>query len=96
MDKQVGPGFLAGGGEMGALMRRHDWSASPIGDPATWPQSLRSIVGVLLNSSLPMFVAWGGGLGFLYNDAYSDILGAKHPRALDPLHRGYDRLLMTG
>jgi PAS domain S-box-containing protein len=82
LDQQVGPGFLAGGGEMGALMRRHDWSASPIGDPATWPQSLRSIVGVLLNSSLPMFVAWGGGLGFLYNDAYSNILGAKHPRAL--------------
>jgi PAS domain S-box-containing protein len=29
-----------------------------------------------------MFVAWGDRLGFLYNDAYAEILGAKHPRAL--------------
>jgi PAS domain-containing protein len=29
-----------------------------------------------------MFVAWGSELGFLYNDAYAEILGAKHPRAL--------------
>ena len=83
MDQQVGPpGFLAGGGEVGALMRRHDWSASPLGDPSTWPQSLRSVVGLLLGSKFPMFVAWGGDLGFLYNDPYAQILGAKHPRAL--------------
>jgi signal transduction histidine kinase/ActR/RegA family two-component response regulator len=29
-----------------------------------------------------MFVAWGKDLGFLYNDSYAEILGAKHPRAL--------------
>ena len=29
-----------------------------------------------------MFVAWGSDLGFLYNDPYAEILGAKHPRAL--------------
>ncbi len=29
-----------------------------------------------------MFVAWGEELGFLYNDAYAEILGAKHPAAL--------------
>jgi PAS domain S-box-containing protein len=74
--------FLAGGGETGALMRRLDWTASPLGDPASWPQSLRSVVGLLLGSKFPMFVAWGPGLGFLYNDAYAAILGAKHPHAL--------------
>jgi signal transduction histidine kinase len=73
---------LAGGGEMGGLMRGHDWSTSPLGDPAAWPQSLRSVVGLLLGSEFPMFVAWGPKLGFLYNDAYAQILGAKHPRAL--------------
>ncbi|GAA0595711.1 hypothetical protein GCM10009416_37570 [Craurococcus roseus] len=77
-----GTGFLAGGGEMGALMRRHDWSASPIGRPETWPQSLRSVVGLLLESKFPMFVAWGPELAFLYNDGYRPIFGAKHPRAL--------------
>ena len=74
--------FMAGGGKVGALMRGHDWRASPLGHPSTWPQSLRSVVGLLLESCFPMFVAWGKDLGFLYNDAYAEILGAKHPRAL--------------
>ena len=74
--------FMAGGGEVGALMRSHDWSLSPLGHPETWPQSLRSVVGLLLESRFPMFVAWGKELGFLYNDAYAEILGAKHPRSL--------------
>ena len=67
---------------MGALMRVHDWSDSPLGEPDTWSQSLRSVVGLLMQSQFPMFVAWGTELGFLYNDSYADILGAKHPRAL--------------
>jgi PAS domain S-box-containing protein len=74
--------FMAGGGKVGALMRAHDWSASPLGHPSAWPQSLRSVVGLLLESRFPMFVAWGKELGFLYNDAYTEILGEKHPRSL--------------
>jgi signal transduction histidine kinase len=35
-----------------------------------------------------MFVAWGKDLGFLYNDPYAEILGAKHPKALG--NRFYD------
>ena len=67
---------------MGAMMRAHDWSASPLGHPRTWPQALRTTVGLMLNSKFPMFVAWGGELGFLYNDSYIAILGDKHPAAL--------------
>src|SRR6266550_726220 len=74
--------FMAGGGKIGALMRCHNWANSPLGYPATWPQSLRSVVGLLLESRFPMFVAWGKELGLLYNDAYAEILGEKHPRAL--------------
>jgi PAS domain S-box-containing protein len=74
--------FLSGGGEMGAMMRAHDWSASPLGQPVDWPPALRTVVGLMINSKFPMFVAWGPELGFLYNDAYCDILGEKHPAAL--------------
>jgi len=63
-------------------MRSHDWSSSPLGAPETWPQALRSAVSLMLGSRFPMFVAWGAELGFLYNDAYTDILGGKHPAAL--------------
>ncbi|MBD2746674.1 PAS domain S-box protein [Microvirga sp. BT688] len=75
-------GFLVDGGTMGALMRGHDWSTSPLGAPETWPQALRTVTSLLLTSKFPMFVAWGPELGFLYNGAYAEILGAKHPAAL--------------
>ena len=52
------------------------------------PSPLRTVVGLLLQSQFPMFVAWGEALGFLYNDPYAEILGAKHPRALG--RRFYD------
>lgn len=81
-DMVTEPAFLAGGGEMGALMRAHDWSTSPVGDPSTWPQSLRSVVQLMLSNRQLMFVAWGPELAFLYNDGYAPALGAKHPSAL--------------
>jgi signal transduction histidine kinase/CheY-like chemotaxis protein len=80
--------FLQSGGECGARMRALDWSTSPLGAPDSWPQSLRVVVSLLLQSRFPMFVAWGKALGFLYNDPYADILGSKHPRALG--RRFYD------
>jgi hypothetical protein len=55
----VEPRFLADGGAMGAMIRRHDWSASPLGIPATWPEALRTLVEVMLGANQPMFVVWG-------------------------------------
>jgi PAS domain-containing protein len=74
--------FLAGGGKMRALMREHDWSNSPLGPPQHWSPALRTVTGLMLDSKFPMFVAWGPELGFLYNDPYIEVLGAKHPDAL--------------
>jgi PAS domain S-box-containing protein len=74
--------FLADGGEMGERMRGFDWSSSPFGPPGGWPQALKTAVGILLSSKFPMFLAWGPELRFLYNDAYADVLGGKHPAAL--------------
>src|SRR6478735_9410563 len=76
------PSAFVGGGQVGALMRAHDWSASPLGPPDDWPQALHTVTALLLQSRFPMFVAWGPELGFLYNDSYAEILGAKHPAAL--------------
>jgi len=53
--------FLIGGGDVGALMRAHNWASSPLGSPETWPQSLRSVVGLLLGSKFPMFIRMGTG-----------------------------------
>jgi PAS domain S-box-containing protein len=75
--------FLAGGGEMGALMRAHDWSATPLGKPESWPQSLRTAVRILLNTNHPMFIWWGPEFIQFYNDAYRQTMGPeRHPSAL--------------
>jgi PAS domain S-box-containing protein len=81
--KQVAPAFLSGGGEMGALMRAHDWSSSSLGLPASWPQSLRTVVRLMLNTEHPMYVWWGPDGACLYNDAYSKSIGPeRHPSSL--------------
>ncbi|KQO22841.1 PAS domain-containing sensor histidine kinase [Flavobacterium sp. Leaf82] len=76
--------FLANGGEMGALMRAKDWNKSPIGSTELWPQSLRTTLGILLNSKFPMFLFWGPDHICFYNDAYRPSLGndGKHPLIL--------------
>jgi signal transduction histidine kinase len=75
-------GFLQGGGEMGALIRAFDWESTTLGPIPHWPQSLRTALGILLNSRHPMFVFWGPELIKIYNDAYRPITGDKHPWAL--------------
>ena len=63
-------------------IRRHDWSQTPLGEPAGWPPALRTAVDMVLHSAFPMFLAWGPDLIFIYNDAYVPLLGQKHGRAL--------------
>ncbi|PZQ61775.1 MAG: hypothetical protein DI544_03890 [Sphingomonas taxi] len=74
--------WLAGESDMGRRIARHDWARSPIGSLSRWPQPLRTLVDVLVNSTQPMFVAWGPHRVLLYNDAYAGILAGKHPAAL--------------
>jgi len=62
---------------MGARMRSLDWSATGIGEPASWPQSLRTVVRILLTSRFAMWMAWGDDLTFLCNDAYLPTTGEK-------------------
>jgi PAS domain S-box-containing protein len=82
--------FLSKGGKMGALTRSKDWSKTVVGSVETWPQSLRTTLGVLLNSKFPMFLFWGPEHICFYNDAYRPSLGneGKHPSILG--QRGHD------
>jgi len=75
--KAPGFEFLANGGEMGARMRALDWAGTAIGDPADWPQSLRTVIRILLTSRFAMWMAWGADLTFFCNDAYLPTTGSK-------------------
>jgi PAS domain S-box-containing protein len=74
--------MLAGNLSLEEAILAIDWSATELGHPTTWPQSLRSIVGLIFASGKPMFVVWGPSRALLYNDAYVPLLGSKHPGAL--------------
>jgi len=67
---------------MARLIREKQWAGTTLGPPQEWPQSLRSVVDLMLGSAFPMFVAWGQDLNTLYNDGYAQIMGAKHPDGL--------------
>jgi PAS domain S-box-containing protein len=74
--------FFAGPGEMRTLMRVFDWASTPVGPVEKWSQSLKSTVKTLLASRYPMVLVWGTNLIQFYNDAYSKLIGDKHPAAL--------------
>ncbi len=76
--------WLVGGGEMGERTRALDWSATPVGPMAEWPQSLKTTVSVCLGSRYPIVIWWGKhALTQFYNDAFISFLGAvKHPGGL--------------
>lgn len=74
-------------------MLAHDWSTSALGVPSSWPVPLQTVVGLMLGSNTPMFVAWGPEASLLYNDAYLDVLGVKHPASLgQPLPQVWQEL----
>ncbi len=75
--------FLDGGGELGALMRSKDWSATPLGAPETWSAAVKTTVRLCLNSPFPILLWLGPELRLVYNDAHIPFLGeAKHPAML--------------
>jgi PAS domain S-box-containing protein len=67
---------------MGALIRTYRWAETPLGDPGGWPQSLRCMVEMCVNSPLLGAVLWGPDLLMLYNDPCGVSLGERHPAAL--------------
>lgn len=75
------PAFLAGNSEMAVRARALDWSNTPVGEPATWPQSLKTAVSICIGSRYPIVVWWGHpAYTMFYNDGYVPILGVKkHP-----------------
>jgi signal transduction histidine kinase len=101
--------FLNGKSELATLMREKNWSKTQLGDLGSWPQSLKSTVGIMLANKFPMYIVWGPEFIQLYNDAYISILGhERHPSALGEKSKStwpdiwptigpmYQRVLETG
>ena len=78
----VGAGLFDGPGEVRALCRRLDWSRTALGPPGAWPDAVRTVVRAALDSPFPINLWCGEDLTLIYNDAYREVLGSKHPLAL--------------
>jgi PAS domain S-box-containing protein len=74
--------LFTGDAETSVRMRAIDWSKTPLGPVETWPQSLKTCVGICVHSRFAICIYWGPELVMLYNDAYISVAGGKHPQAL--------------
>ncbi|NBW09378.1 MAG: PAS domain S-box protein [Caulobacteraceae bacterium] len=75
-------GFPRGAGEMAARIRAFDWGATPLGPIDGWPQSLKTVVGMLTAAPNPMVLLWGPEGVLIYNDGYARFAGQRHPELL--------------
>lgn len=67
---------------MSERIRSFDWASTPIGPLASWPQSLRTAIDLMLDSRQPVYLAWGSALTSLYNDSVIPLIGPRHPDTL--------------
>ena len=58
-----------------------DWSSTPLGAREKWPARLDAAWSVVLESPVPMALLCGDQLCLLYNDAFGELLGARHPES---------------
>ncbi|WP_244535591.1 PAS domain S-box protein [Methylorubrum salsuginis] len=79
---QAGVWLPVGGGDVGDLVRGHDWAATPLGPIAGWPPTVRAIVQTVLLSPIPMVAIWGEDGILVYNRGYAEVCGPRHPEAL--------------
>ncbi|UQN09827.1 ATP-binding protein [Deinococcus sp. QL22] len=80
--RAVPPAFFLGQSDLAQDMQALDWSLTPLGSPDLWPDSLRTVVNLLLNTATPMVLLWGEELIQLYNDGYREVMDGKHPAGL--------------
>jgi PAS domain S-box-containing protein len=74
--------FLSHSGEMAYLIAGYDWGKSPLGPIGQWPQSLKTTISLILQSPVPIVTLWSEDGVMIYNDAYSEFAGARHPQLL--------------
>ena len=77
-----GTTFLAGGGQLGAIIAAFGWSKTPLGPIEAWPTSVKTTVALILRSPVPIVTLWGEQGTMIYNDAYSGFAGGRHPKLL--------------
>ncbi|HVJ37615.1 MAG TPA: ATP-binding protein, partial [Stenotrophomonas sp.] len=85
--------FLIGGGQLGGLIAQYDWASTALGPIEGWPAVLRTTIALMLQSPVAIVTLWGEEGVMIYNDAYSEFAGDRHPRLLGSnVREGWDEI----
>ncbi|CAJ0894159.1 response regulator [Ralstonia flatus] len=81
---------LGWSGEMAQRVLAFDWASTELGPIEDWPPSLRAAVQMVLASPVPLVMLWGRHGYMVYNDAYAEFAGGRHPYLLGcPVELGW-------
>ena len=76
------PGWPPGDSEMARLLRGHDWAATPLGPSAHWPERMKVVVEMMLQTPQVACLVCAPERILIYNDAASRLYGDLHPEVL--------------
>ncbi|MGN7102368.1 response regulator [Ralstonia holmesii] len=77
-------------GEMAQRVLAFDWAATQLGPIQDWPSSLHAAVQMVLASPVPLVMMWERHGYMIYNDAYAEFAGGRHPYLLGcPVELGW-------
>lgn len=95
-DKRASLAILANGGPLAELIQNYDWSTT-LGPIEFWPTSLKTSVGLLVHSPISILLLWGEDGIMIYNDAYAQFAGCRHPSLLgSKVREGWPEVAATG
>ncbi|CAJ0741419.1 Sensor histidine kinase RcsC [Ralstonia edaphis] len=81
---------LGWSGEMAQRVQAFDWASTDLGPIQDWPPSLRAAVQMVLACPVPLVMLWGRHGYMVYNDAYAEFAGGRHPYLLGcPVELGW-------
>ncbi|OTB04014.1 hypothetical protein M426DRAFT_169652 [Hypoxylon sp. CI-4A] len=78
----IPPEFMPEQGSFVHLINAFDWAATPLGPLPQWPSLLHQTFNQVLADSRPIVIYWGEKSTTLYNEAFSQLCGSKHPALL--------------
>jgi PAS domain S-box-containing protein len=64
------------------MIAERDWASTSLGPIERWAQVVKTTVGLILQSPVPIVTLWGKDGVMIYNDAYARFAGGRHPHIL--------------
>jgi PAS domain S-box-containing protein len=72
------------------LLQVFDWRSTSLGVRSGWSSIVSSTIAIILQSPVPMVTLWGEDGVMIYNDAYAEVAGNRHPNLFGcPVKKGW-------